>query len=49
MDEPEGHEIHVDEDIRQKALISLNRLLDFSARLKEAGSVQALYESGVRI
>ena len=49
LDNPEGHEIHVDEDIRQKALISLNRLLDFSARLKEAGSVQALYESGVRI
>ena len=49
LDSPEGHEIHVDENIRKGALVSLNRLLDFSTRLKEAGSVQALYDAGVRI
>ena len=49
LDSPEGHEIHVDENIRKGALVSLNRLLDFSTKLKEAGSVQALYDAGVRI
>lgn len=29
-----GHEIFVDEDLRQKALVPLNRMLDFAAELK---------------
>lgn len=49
LDNPEGHEVFVDEEIRKKSLISLNRLLDFSAALKEKGSVQAMIESGIVI
>ena len=29
-----GHEIHVDEALRQRAMVPLNRMLDFSAQLK---------------
>ena len=44
-----GHEIEVDAQIREKALVSIKRLLDFSAALKEHGSVEAMFKAGVRI
>lgn len=34
-DAPEAHEIHVDEHVRQQALIPLNRMLDFAAALQQ--------------
>lgn len=34
-DAPEAHEIHVAEDVRLKALIPLNRMLDFAAALQQ--------------
>lgn len=34
LTEAGGHEIHVDDALRQKALIPLNRMLDFAAELK---------------
>jgi quinolinate synthase len=34
LTEISGHEIFVDETLRQQALIPLNRMLDFSAELK---------------
>lgn len=49
LDKPIEHRITVAEDIRVKALVSLNRLLEFSAELKKHGSVQAMYNAGVRI
>ncbi|AWL12316.1 Quinolinate synthase [Saliniradius amylolyticus] len=33
-----GHEIFVDDELRDKALVSLNRMLDFSAKLKQEAS-----------
>ncbi|MCW8091494.1 quinolinate synthase NadA [Alteromonas sp. ASW11-130] len=36
-----AHEIHVDEQLRRKALIPLNRMLDFSAQLKAKKPVNA--------
>ncbi|MCW8107844.1 quinolinate synthase NadA [Alteromonas ponticola] len=36
-----AHEIHVDEQLRQKALIPLNRMLDFSAQVKAKKAVNA--------
>ena len=44
-----GHEIEVDAQIREKALVSIKRLLDFSAALKEHGAVEAMFKAGVRI
>ncbi|MGN1393337.1 MAG: quinolinate synthase NadA [Succinivibrionaceae bacterium] len=44
-----NHEVFVPEDIRIKALVSLNRLLDFSAALKKYGSVQAIINAGLII
>ncbi|GAA0853410.1 quinolinate synthase NadA [Aliiglaciecola litoralis] len=34
LNDGSGHEIHVADDLREKALIPLNRMLDFSAQLK---------------
>ena len=31
---PSGHEIFVDDELRKKALVPLDRMLDFSAELK---------------
>ncbi len=49
LDDQESHRIQVNEEIRQKALISLNRLLDFSAKLKEYKSVEAMIKNKVII
>lgn len=49
LDSPKDHRITVAKDIREKALVSLNRLLDFSAELKKHGSVEAMYKAGVRV
>ena len=34
LTETSGHEIFVDDTLRKKALVPLNRMLDFSAELK---------------
>lgn len=44
-----GHEIEVPEEVRTKALVSIKRLLDFSAALKEYGTVEAMFNAKVRI
>lgn len=49
LDNAQGHYIEVDEDVRVKALVSLNRLIDFSEALKTYGSVQALIDNKIFI
>lgn len=49
LEDKTNHEIFVEEDIRTGALVSLNRLLDFSAEFKKYGSVQAMVNAGVKI
>lgn len=49
LGDPAGHEIFVEEAVREKALVPLNRLLEFSARCREYGGARAMYHAGVRI
>ena len=44
-----GHEIAVPEDIRVKALVPVQRMLDFNQALRQHGSVEAMVRAGVRI
>ncbi len=49
LEDMPAHRIIVDPQIRERSLVPLNRLLDFSASLKQYGSVEAMYQAGVRI
>ncbi len=49
LDNLADHRITVDVETRERALVSLNRLLDFSANLKKYGSVEAMINARVFI
>jgi quinolinate synthase len=49
LDNPQEYKIIVDKETREKALVSLNRLLDFSAKFKEYGTVEAMIKANVII
>ncbi len=49
LEDSKGHEIFVPEDIREKAVIPVNRMLDFNQALKKYGSVQEMIRAGVNI
>ncbi|MBQ3682667.1 MAG: quinolinate synthase NadA [Succinimonas sp.] len=49
LESSQGHNIEVPEDIRKKALLPVQRMLDFNQALKKHGSVEEMVRAGVRI